>query len=287
MQIPLVREVLSGSQSETRGNDTLNSGIIGQVQKESRTLHGTRFLEIRAEETSSLHVDTHGSKDNGKVLLVTIHGVLLLNQRGLTGNLGSDLIVGKTSCGENGNLLTTSNGVHDINGRDTSLNHSLGVITTGRVNGLSVDVQIRLRQNFGGIVNHFTATIETATKHLLGNAHFQNISREFALSLAVINARSALKHLDNSTVSSHLQHLSRAGGAISEGQVDNFGEFGELHVVQDYQGSIYTCDRAVLQSRLCSIVLYYSELIKFNSGRDEAFLVGHGCLSIYWMLDVQ
>jgi hypothetical protein len=49
----------------------------------------------------------------------------------------SHFVVRKTGGGENGNLLATGNGVHGVDGRDTSLDHFFGVDTRERVDGLT------------------------------------------------------------------------------------------------------------------------------------------------------
>lgn len=56
-----------------------------------------------------------------------VRNTLLLDQTCLPANLGSNFVVRETSCGENGDLLTTSNGVHGVDGRDTGGDHLLGV----------------------------------------------------------------------------------------------------------------------------------------------------------------
>ena len=55
--------------------------------------------------------------------------------------------------GENRNLLATSDGVHDVNGRNSSLDHRLGVIAGRGVDRLAVNVEVRLRENLGSIIN--------------------------------------------------------------------------------------------------------------------------------------
>lgn len=127
------------------------------------------YLKVLFEETCSFHVDTHGSEYNGKVVVWVIQNRFSrdLYQASLTTDLGSNLnqnvrfrtmrfsfisqqscyifslragihlIVWQSSSWENRNLLTTSNGVHHINGRNTSLNHFLRVNTRPRVDGLS------------------------------------------------------------------------------------------------------------------------------------------------------
>mmetsp|Transcript_19577 Transcript_19577/g.35526 ORF Transcript_19577/g.35526 Transcript_19577/m.35526 type:complete len:303 (+) Transcript_19577:852-1760(+) len=231
VQITLVCQVLSSGKRETWCNNTFNGRIIGQVKKEGSTLHGTTFLEIGTEETSSFHVHSHGTEHNGEILLMAIHGVLLLNKRGLTGNLGSDFVVRKTGGRKDRNLLSACHRVHHINGRDTSLDHGLGVITRRRVDGLTVNIKVRLSQHLGGRVNHLSRSVKGSSKHLLRNSHFEHIASELAPGLPVVDARSSLKHLHNSARARYLQHLSRAGSTISQSQINNLGKLGQLNIV--------------------------------------------------------
>jgi len=106
--------------------------IVCQVQEEGDTLQRAVLLEIAGEETSSFQVNTHGSKDDGEILLMSIvctlvRNTLLLYQTSLSTNLGGNLVMGKTSSREDGNLLATSNRVHRVNGGDASGNHFFGV----------------------------------------------------------------------------------------------------------------------------------------------------------------
>mmetsp|Transcript_17879 Transcript_17879/g.43010 ORF Transcript_17879/g.43010 Transcript_17879/m.43010 type:complete len:228 (-) Transcript_17879:463-1146(-) len=149
MQIPLIRQILGRGQRQTGSNDTLNGRIVRQVEEQRRTLHGPALLEITAEETRSLHIYSHGSEDDGEILLVRIRRILKFDERGLTGDLGSHLVVGKTGGTEDGDLLPTRHGVHDIDGGNTRLDHGLGIIARGGVNGLSVDVQVGLGEDLG------------------------------------------------------------------------------------------------------------------------------------------
>jgi len=67
-----------------------------------------------------------------------IMDILLFNERGLSANLCTNLIMRKTICREEGDLLSSSDGVHDINSGDTGLDHFLGVVSLIRVNRLSL-----------------------------------------------------------------------------------------------------------------------------------------------------
>lgn len=163
MHLLSVSQVLSGGQGETRSDDSLNSGIVGQVHEQDDTVHGTVHLEVSLEETSSLHIDTHSGEDEGEVLLRVIMHVLVLDQGGLTTNLGTNGIVRQTSGGEERNLLTTSDGVHDIDGGDSCLNHLLGVVTLERINWLALYIK---QKNI--IIRYLEAWVRQIKAHNVG-----------------------------------------------------------------------------------------------------------------------
>mmetsp|Transcript_3540 Transcript_3540/g.4824 ORF Transcript_3540/g.4824 Transcript_3540/m.4824 type:complete len:212 (+) Transcript_3540:1589-2224(+) len=208
MQITFICKIFRSSESQTRCDDTLDGWIICQVQEKGCTLHCSTFLKIRTEVTGCFHVNSHSSENDCKVLFVSINSIFLLHEGGLTGNLCCNFIVRQSGGRKDWNFLSTSDGVHDIDRTNSCLNHCLWVIPTGRVDGLSVNIEVGLSKNLGGAIDDLTTTIERATKHLLRNSHLQDISREFTTSLTVVNATGSLKHLNNSTVSGNFQNLS-------------------------------------------------------------------------------
>lgn len=70
--LALVGEELSGRKGQTRGDDSLNGRVVGQVEEEAHVLHGAILLEVLLEEASCLHVDSHGGEYNGEVVLMVI-----------------------------------------------------------------------------------------------------------------------------------------------------------------------------------------------------------------------
>ena len=67
--------------------------VIGQVKEETHILHRTILLEVLFEETSCLHVYTHGSEYNGEIVVMIVHDALTrqLYQAGLPADLSSNL----------------------------------------------------------------------------------------------------------------------------------------------------------------------------------------------------
>jgi hypothetical protein len=85
------------SQGESRGDNSLNSSVIGQVDEENNTIHRSINFEVSLEETSSLHIYTHSSEDKPEVVVRMVVHVLVLNKGGLTANLSTDRVMWETS----------------------------------------------------------------------------------------------------------------------------------------------------------------------------------------------
>lgn len=177
--------------------------------------------------------------------------ILVLNERGLSADLGTNLIMGETVGREEGDLLSTGDGVHDINGGDTSLDHFLRVISLERVNWLSLDVEEVLSEYGRSLINWHSGTIELATKHLFGDGHLKDITSELTMCVQVIDVGSSLENLDDGSLAFNFEDLTLSHLAVSEFDVDDFGVFGELDVVK--------CDEGTLDIENCAVI---------NSGGD-------------------
>lgn len=240
--LALVGQELGGSQSQAGSDDTLDGRIVGQVQEQTHVLHGTVLLEVLLEESGSLHVHTHSGEHDGEVVGVVIqHGLARqLDETGLTTDLGGDFVVGQTGGGEDGDLLATGNRVHHIDGRDTGLDHLLGVDTRPGVDGLALDVQEILSQNWGSLVDGLAGTVEHTAQHILRHGRAQNVAGELAKRVLGIDARGALEHLDHGLGAAHLEHLSGAHSTVSQTQLHDLGELGELDLIENDQGTVHT-----------------------------------------------
>ena len=93
----LIGKMLSSGQGESWSNNTLNSGVIGVIHEQDDTVHGAIHLEVVLEETGCLQVDTHCSEDNSEVFFRVIKDIFALDKGGLSTNLGTNIIMRKTS----------------------------------------------------------------------------------------------------------------------------------------------------------------------------------------------
>lgn len=111
-----VGEVLGSGESKSGGDNTFNGGVVSQVHEQDDTVHRAVDLKISLEETRSFLVDSHSGEDDSEVFVGVIVDILVLNEGSLATNLSADFVVRKTSGGEKRDLLTTSDGVHDVDG---------------------------------------------------------------------------------------------------------------------------------------------------------------------------
>ena len=65
------------------------------------------------------------------------------DKSGLTANLGCDVVVRQTGGREDGDLLTTSDRIHAIDGRDARLDHFLRVHARPRVDRLTLSEGVK------------------------------------------------------------------------------------------------------------------------------------------------
>mmetsp|Transcript_21553 Transcript_21553/g.38515 ORF Transcript_21553/g.38515 Transcript_21553/m.38515 type:complete len:353 (+) Transcript_21553:505-1563(+) len=252
-----VGEVLSSGEGNTRSNDTLNSGIIGEVQEKDRPLKRAVLLEILLEEMSSFHVHTHSGENNGELVITLLLKMRLvvrpLDKTCLTTNLRSDIVMGKTGSREKRNLLATSDGIHNINSRNASLNHFLRVGTLGRVNRSTTDIQELLSKDVGAAINRLARAVENATKHITRHRGFHDLASELKSGLPVVNTRGTLEDLDDGLVTINLKNLTTPSSTITKPDVHNLVILGFLDTVNNDKRSVDTGNSAVLNKRLAGV----------------------------------
>lgn len=193
-----------------------------------------------------------------------IMDILLLNERGLSANLCTNLIMRKTICREEGDLLSSSDGVHDINSGDTGLDHFLGVVSLIRVNRLSLDIKEVFGEYWGSMVDGHTGTIELATEHLDRDRHAEDITGELTMGVEVINIGCTFKDLYDGLLALNLEDLTFSHLSVSESDVDDFSIFRELDIIK--------CNKRSFDIENCAVVDSRSDHVIGGSGSDVSVL---------------
>lgn len=79
MKLLLIGQILGSCKCKTRSDDTLDSGVVCQIEEKDHSLHRAVLLEVGLEETGDLHIHTHSCEDDAEVLLTVICDVLSFN----------------------------------------------------------------------------------------------------------------------------------------------------------------------------------------------------------------
>lgn len=114
--------------------------------------------------------------------------------------------MGKTGRREDGDLLSTGDRIHGVDGRNTGGDHFFGVHLKASVSSChllqmtsysrvwvdraTVDVEVVLSKHLGAFVNGLSRSIKDTTQHVLGNTKLQAVSCEldFGLRLSDISS---------------------------------------------------------------------------------------------------
>lgn len=118
-----------------------------------------------------------------------------LDERGLSANLGTNLVMGKTSCREQWNLLPSSNGRHCVDGRDTSLDHLLWIDSLKWINWLTLDIKELLCEHRRSLIDWVTGSIEHSSEHFDTHWHSQDVTGELTCGSEVIDVGGSFEDL--------------------------------------------------------------------------------------------
>ena len=155
------REESDCEQTYQSGRDnSLNRGVVGKIEEQAGALHRTGFLEVVPEEPRGLHVHTHGSEHHREVVRMPVERIFQGHERRLAHDLRGDFVVGQAGGREERDLLSSGHGVHDIDGRDSGLDHGLGVVSRGGVDRHTHDIQVVLREHGRRAVDLLSGSVE-------------------------------------------------------------------------------------------------------------------------------
>ena len=158
----------------------------------------------------------------------------------------SNLVVWQTRSREDGDLLSSCNGIHHVNCGDTGLNHLLGVYTRVRVNWRAckhishrahitlhtifhtVDIQVIFSEYFGAIVNRLARTVEDTPEHVLRDREFHAATSELNMGSLDIDTGRALEDLYDRLLSLYFKDLTAMLRAIGESKLYNLIVRGKL-----------------------------------------------------------
>src|SRR4030043_43738 len=115
----------------------LNRRVISKRQKEGDVFEGSAFLKGAGEEPRYVMLYSHRSENNGELGIRSPYFCLPCD-------LCSKFIVGQAVAGKNREFLAADERIHSINNRNTGLYEIPGVLSSGRIDRHSIDVQLEV-----------------------------------------------------------------------------------------------------------------------------------------------
>jgi hypothetical protein len=141
--------------------------------------------------------------------------------------------MGQSGSGEDRYFLPTSDRVHNVDSRDTRLDHLLRIYAGVRVDGRpfvsesstksagtemvqkrTIDIQIILRKNFRSLVNGIPRPIEYTSKHIFSDGKLHAAASEFDVRRLYVHTRRTLEYLDNGLLSLNFKDLATTFRAV-------------------------------------------------------------------------
>ena len=236
VHILLKGQVFRHRQGAAGGQDTLDDGVVAEVEEHDHVFHHAAGLKGGAEVIGHVVFNTHGGKDDAELGIRVLLAVL--GDPGLADNLHRQLVVVHAGAGEDGQLLPPDQGHQGVDGGDAGADVVAGVGTGHRVDGLAVDVPVDLGEDLPQPVDGLAAAAEDAAQHLRGKGHLHGVAQQPGAGVGEGEAGGALKHLDHRLVPLQADDTPVPDGAVLQLQVDHLLKAGVLNMVQHHQRAI-------------------------------------------------
>lgn len=114
------------------------------------------------------------------------------------------------------NLLSSSDGIHHVDGRYSRLYHLLRVRPFARIDARPLDIQIFLRHHRRSTVDGIPRSVKDPSQHILAHRRLQHFPRKLQLGPFPIDPARAFEYLHHRAFTIDLEHLSAPERAVAE-----------------------------------------------------------------------
>ncbi len=238
-------EVLGCREGDSGGKNPLDSGIVRKVQEHRNPLKGPGFLKVLPEERSLLVGNSHRTENNGEVSFFTTNG-------SLSGYLGRELVVRKPGNRKDGELLPSYQRVHPIYRGYPSLNKVSRIISSGRINGGPVDVQLLFRNNLRTVIDGLPPAAKDTPQKIHRDWEPSSGSGKPYGGFVRVDSTSPLEDLNDRPVLLDFENLTTLFLTIGGDYFDNLVVSHSLDALNDHKGARNFAHRSVLSTFLGS-----------------------------------
>ena len=161
-------QVLGHRQGGARGDDTLDDGVVGQVQQHDHALHRAAALERLPEVSGHVILDAHSGKDDGEVRAI--------GHAGLTDDLDGQLVVLHAGAGEDGQLLAADQRGQAVDGRNAGVDVVTRIHTADGVDRCAVDIAAGGGVNVAQTVDGAAQAVQHTARQLGAEVHHHGMA---------------------------------------------------------------------------------------------------------------
>jgi len=172
VHVLFVGEVFGGGQGAAGRKEPLDGGAVRQGEEHDDAREDARLLEGVDEVARDVVFDAHAGEDDGELSLPSPH-------LGLPDYLGGQPVVRQPVARENGQLLTTDQGVHPVYGRYARLDEVPGVDARAGIDGETVYVAQIGGCYFRIAVDGLAETVEDAPHDVGADTELEGLSQVF------------------------------------------------------------------------------------------------------------
>jgi hypothetical protein len=162
----------------------------------------TAVLQSRAKERRLTVGDTHGGKDDHKILTSGVADA------SFSSNLSGQLTGREPETREDRKLLAAHQRVQSVDRRDTRLNEFAGIGTCRRVDGQPVDFPKCFRHDRRSTIDRRTRTVEHSPQNIATNSEASGITAQPHSRRGQIKPAGTCIDLNDRSISIDFEHLS-------------------------------------------------------------------------------
>ena len=228
MHVLLKGQVFGRGERHTRGGDTLDCGVVGEVREDDGTVYGAGAAEVLDEVLALLKGDADGGEHDGEVLVRA-------EDSRLAGYLRGQRRVRQAGAGEDGQFLAADQGVQAVYRGYARLDELGGVGAGGGVHGQAVNVAVRVGQDLRAAVDGLAHAVEDAAQHILRDAQLQRVTQEADLRAREVDALCRLKQLHDCGIALDFEDLAAADIAVRQLKLAQLVVGDAFHLLDDHQ----------------------------------------------------
>ena len=242
MHIVFKRQIFRRGKGASRRENSLDDGVVREVEEHGDASENARFLERTAEVIRDVILDAHRRKDDTELR------VLVVGNLRLTDNLRGKLVVLHAGAAENRQLLPSDQGDQRVNGRNARADVVLWVHSRHGIDRRAVDIHALFRVDSAQSVNRRTHAAEDSALNFRRKVKLHRSALQACARVVQRDASGAFKDLNHGSAAFNGDDSAVTHAAVVKAYLDDFLIGRAVHVVQHDQRTVDLLDSDIFKN---------------------------------------